>query len=117
VSAHEKVVAGIGLLDRALSELKVLALGSLDEADRQTVKHHAEDCIGLGWRVLQILAREEEEGMLAAGDTVEKIGGDYRFKGRVVAAFRKLGGQPRYVVEDDRGVLHVYSRANLGLLP
>jgi hypothetical protein len=28
---------------------------TLDAADRQTVKHHAEDCIGLGNKVLEIL--------------------------------------------------------------
>lgn len=43
------------------------------------------------------------------GDLVEKVGGDYTFVGIVVAAFKKLSGAERYVVEDDRGVLHVYS--------
>lgn len=43
------------------------------------------------------------------GEAVEKVGGDYQFRGRVVAAFHKLSGLARYVVEDDRGVLHVYS--------
>lgn len=52
----EQTIQTIGLLDRALSELKILALSDLDAADLQTVKHHAEDCIGLGNRVLQILA-------------------------------------------------------------
>lgn len=111
---HEKVVQGIGLLDRALSELKVLALSQLDEADRQTVKHHAEDCVGLGWRVLQILnqgATLPDEFRVA--QSVEKVGGDYKFSGKVVAAFRKNSGAMRYVVEDDRGVLHVYSGPNL----
>lgn len=46
----------IGNLDRALSELKLLALEDIDAADIQTVKHHAEDCIGLGQRLLEILA-------------------------------------------------------------
>lgn len=51
----------IGNLDRALSELKLLALDArLDEADAQTIKHHAEDCIGLGNRVLQILKERSE---------------------------------------------------------
>ena len=45
----------------------------------------------------------------AVGDKVKKVGGDYTFEGEVVAAFRKLSGVIRYVVEDDRGVLHVYS--------
>jgi len=47
------------------------------------------------------------------GQRVSKIGGDYRFDGRVVAKFFKLSGALRYVVEDDRGVLHVYSHKNL----
>ena len=42
-------------------------------------------------------------------DKVKKVGGDYTFEGEVVAAFPKLSGQIRYVVEDDRGILHVYS--------
>jgi hypothetical protein len=36
-----------------------------------------------------------------------------RFEGHVVAVFRKRSGAPRYVIEDDRGVLHVYSAKNL----
>ena len=44
---------------------------------------------------------------------VEKVGGDYRFEGVVVAAFAKLSGVVRYVVEDDRGILHIFSEANL----
>lgn len=47
------------------------------------------------------------------GDLVAKTGGDYRFDGVVVAAFEKLSGVKRYVVEDDRGILHVYSDSNL----
>jgi len=43
------------------------------------------------------------------GDSVVKVGGDYTFAGIVVAAFHKLSGVERFVVEDDRGVLHVYS--------
>ncbi len=46
---------------------------------------------------------------------VEKVGGDYTFVGRVVSRFQKLSGVIRYVVEDDRGVLHVYSGKNLKL--
>ncbi len=49
------------------------------------------------------------------GDVVEKIGGDYTFVGIVVAAFAKLSGAQRYVVEDDRGVLHIFSAKNLKL--
>lgn len=49
------------------------------------------------------------------GDHVEKVGGDYTFVGVVVAAFEKLSGAERFVVEDDRGVLHVYSAKILRL--
>jgi len=52
-------------------------------------------------------------GELMGGDKVAKLGGDYTFEGTVVAAFPKLSGAMRYVVEDDRGVLHVYSAKNL----
>lgn len=47
------------------------------------------------------------------GDTVAKQGGDYTFIGKVVAAFHKLSGKQRYVVEDDRGTLHVFGPSNL----
>lgn len=47
------------------------------------------------------------------GDKVEKVGGDYTFEGVVVSKFEKLSGKVRYVVEDDRGCLHIYSRKNL----
>jgi hypothetical protein len=50
------------------------------------------------------------------GEHVDKVGGDYTFAGTVVAVFLKLGGAIRYVVEDDRGVLHVYSEKNLELI-
>lgn len=52
---------------------------------------------------------------LKIGNAVEKIGGDYTFEGIVVAAFKKLSGVERFVVEDDRGVLHVYSEKILRL--
>lgn len=47
------------------------------------------------------------------GDAVSKSGGDYRFDGTVVSVFNKTTGHTRYVVEDDRGVLHIYSKKNL----
>lgn len=50
---------------------------------------------------------------LKVGDKVSKKGGDYRFDGVVVASFVKLSGVRRYVVEDDRGVLHIYGPQNL----
>jgi len=56
------------------------------------------------------------ETLFIVGDQVEKIGGDYTFVGYVVAVFPKLSGAIRLVVEDDRGVLHVYSEKILRLL-
>jgi len=50
------------------------------------------------------------------GDLVEKVGGDYTFVGHVVSVFEKLSGAVRLVVEDDRGVLHVYSEKILKLV-
>lgn len=54
-----------------------------------------------------------ENSMFQPGDRVSKVGGDYRFDGIVVAAFLKTSKQRRYVVEDDRGILHIYSDKNL----
>ncbi len=43
----------IGQLDRLLSEMMLAAKDpQLDEADRQTLKHHADDLIGVGNAVL-----------------------------------------------------------------
>lgn len=50
---------------------------------------------------------------LAERQKVRKVGGDYQFEGVIVCVFAKLSGALRYVVEDDRGVLHIYSAKNL----
>ncbi len=50
---------------------------------------------------------------MEVGTKVRKVGGDYTFVGVVVAAFTKLSGKERYVVEDDRGILHIFSEKNL----
>lgn len=49
----------IGQLDRLLSEF-LLAAGQpgLDEADRQTIKHHAHDLVGVGQEALREYARK-----------------------------------------------------------
>jgi len=49
----------------------------------------------------------------SVGDLVSKVGGDYRFDGTVIGVFVKLSGAVRYAVEDDRGVIHIYSAKNL----
>jgi hypothetical protein len=57
-------------------------------------------------RKIQIPIRHSK---FKVGNHVVKVGGDYTFEGIVRAAFPKGSGVIRYVVEDDRGVLHVYS--------
>lgn len=47
------------------------------------------------------------------GDKVEKIGGDYDFRGVIVAGFTKTTGAQRYVVENQDGILHIFSAKNL----
>jgi hypothetical protein len=47
------------------------------------------------------------------GDTVTKTGGDYRFSGTVVSAFSKKSGKVRYVVENEAGILHIFSGKQL----
>jgi hypothetical protein len=47
------------------------------------------------------------------GDEVSKVGGDYSFDGIVRSVFTKGSGVIRLVVEDDRGILHIYSEKNL----
>lgn len=64
-------------------------------------------------RLAETAAKYPNEDSLNVGDRVSKVGGDYTFEGIIVAGFYKLSGAPRYVVEDDRGVLHVYSFKNL----
>jgi hypothetical protein len=49
----------IGRLDRILSEFLIeaarAARADLDEADRQTLKHHADDLIGVGKKALGLM--------------------------------------------------------------
>jgi len=47
------------------------------------------------------------------GDEVQKLKGDYTFKGLVVAKFAKRSGVLRYVIEDDRGILMIMNGAQL----
>jgi hypothetical protein len=51
----------IGRLDRVLSEFLTAAKDEeIDEADRQTIKHHADDLIGVGKAALLVLGPERE---------------------------------------------------------
>lgn len=47
----------IGRLDRVLSEFLCLYDAGLDEPDRQTLKHHADDLIGVGKKMHSELAK------------------------------------------------------------
>lgn len=65
-------------------------------------------------KITEALQAQRDQGrMFKLGDKVRKIGGDYTFEGIVVSVFKKLSGKERFVVEDDRGVLHIYSDKNL----
>ena len=67
-----------------------------------------------------LLAWEDRAGVIdadgpafAVGDAVRKVGGDYSFEGVVRGVIRKASGAVRFAVEDARGVLMIYSAANL----
>jgi hypothetical protein len=47
------------------------------------------------------------------GDDVEKTTGDYRYRGTVVAVFRKLNGAERLVVENSDGMLFIFNDRQL----
>lgn len=49
------MICTIGKLDRVLSEMIVLSETELDLADQQTMKHHAEDLMGVGTKILKTL--------------------------------------------------------------
>lgn len=51
--------------------------------------------------------------VFAVGDRVEKTGGDYTFRGLVVAVFRKRSGAVRLVVENADGLLFIFSETQL----
>ena len=51
--------------------------------------------------------------MLNVGDRVVKTVGDYRFEGEVVSVFAKRSGIVRVVVENDEGILHIFSENQL----
>ncbi len=49
----------IGQLDRLLSLFLIAAKAPADEADRQTLKHHADDLIGVGQAALKALGASQ----------------------------------------------------------
>lgn len=52
---HHQMAGVIGRLDRCLSEVLLLAAEDLDEADRQTLKHHADDLVGVAAKIYRLL--------------------------------------------------------------
>lgn len=52
----------------------------------------------------------------SVGAHVIKLNG-YSFYGIVVSAFEKLNSEVRYVVEDSKGVLHIYNHSQLHQVP
>lgn len=48
----------IGRLDRLLSEFLIAAKSDLDDADRQTIKHHADDLIGVGHAAIDAIKKD-----------------------------------------------------------
>lgn len=49
----------------------------------------------------------------AVGTKFEKTGGDYQFKGEVVAVFTKKNGTLRYVGENEDGLLFIFNHASI----
>jgi len=50
------------------------------------------------------------------GDEVEKVLGDYYYRGHVVAVFYKLNGVTRYVVENSDGMLFIFNEKQIRLV-
>lgn len=59
------------------------------------------------------LPENAKRGFFEIGDAVIKTKGDYIFAGIVVAKFTKLSSAVRYVVENQDGILHIFSDASL----
>lgn len=49
----------------------------------------------------------------AVGDRVVKDGGDYTYRGTIVAVFNKLSGVERIVVENEDGMLFIFNAGQL----
>lgn len=47
------------------------------------------------------------------GDKVEKAVGDYDFSGEIIGKPKKLSGQTRYDIEDEKGSIHIFSAKQL----
>lgn len=63
----------IGRLDRILSEFLLLSNLALDQADLQTIKHHAGDLIGVGKKALANIGPPESQTESAERVDNEKL--------------------------------------------
>lgn len=73
-----------------------------------------ETCTDIARAAVEVMLQPKSvDCLLLGGERVEKVGGDYRFSGVVVAAFQKRGGLRRVVVENGDGVLHIFNPAQL----
>lgn len=59
---------------------------------------------------------DTNDTIFRVGERVKKIKGDYKFVGEVVSAFKKRSGLVRYVVENDDGLLFIFSAVQLELI-
>lgn len=50
---------------------------------------------------------------IQVGDLVQKVGGDYVFRGWVISVFTKRSGAVRIVVENVDGVAHIFGPSQL----
>jgi hypothetical protein len=50
---------------------------------------------------------------LRLGDKVEKVGGDYSYRGTVVSVLTKASGATRVVVENADGMLFIFNPTSL----
>ena len=54
---------------------------------------------------------------MKVGEQVLKEGGDYRFRGQVIAVFKKKNGiDTRVVVENEDGILHIFNPGQLKVI-
>lgn len=58
-------------------------------------------------------SRKEWPFIYEVFDRVEKVSGDYKYRGTIVARFRKLTGAVRYVVENEDGMLMIMNSTQL----
>lgn len=57
-----------------------------------------------------------DEPKYSVGQQFQKVGGDYQFKGEIVAVFRKKNGIIRYVGENSDGLLFIFNEGAISLL-